>query len=101
MWEGVTLYLSESDVRKTLKEIKEHTVSGSILLADFYANRLTSLKGVKATNEQFNFSFDFSVDRENVLKTFLESENLTLSAFRFIGHKTKKGAFAVVTKVIV
>jgi len=33
----VTIYLSEKEVRNTLKEIKEHTASGSIVVADFYA----------------------------------------------------------------
>lgn len=100
LWEGVTLYLSEKDVRRTLQEIKEHSASGSILVVDFYAKRLVSLKGVKATNELFNFALDFSNDKENVLKAFLESEKLTLGDFKFMGHKTDKGAFGVVAEVI-
>jgi methyltransferase (TIGR00027 family) len=100
LWEGVTLYLSENDVRKTLKEIKEHTAAGSILLADFYSKRLTDLKGVKATKEDFNFGFDFSADKEKVLKEFIESEDLNLVDFKFIGHKTKKGAIGVVAEIV-
>jgi len=101
LWEGVTSYLSESDVRKTLKEIKEHAASGSILVADFYAQRMLALKGLKATNELFNFGLDFSSDSENVLKSFLVSENVKLGDFYFMGHKTKKGAYGVVAEIIV
>lgn len=101
LWEGVTSYLSESDVRKTLKEIKEHTVAGSILVADLYAQRMLALKGLKATNELFNFGLDFSSDNENVLKSFLVSENVKLGDFYFMGHKTKKGAYGVVAEIIV
>jgi methyltransferase (TIGR00027 family) len=104
LWEGVTPYLSEIDARKTLKEIKAHAALGSILLADLYAKRLfAALKGVKATNEGFDFGLDFSAsaNNENVLKAFLESESLNLGDFHLMGYKTKKGAFGVVAEIIV
>jgi methyltransferase (TIGR00027 family) len=101
LWEGVTLYLSEEDARKTIKELKEHAASGSILIADLCSKRLLALQGVKATNEKFNFGLDFSVNPEKVLKTFIESEKVNLGAFYFIGHKTKKGAYMVVAEIIV
>jgi methyltransferase (TIGR00027 family) len=100
LWEGVTIYLSENDVRKTIKEIKEHAASGSILIVDFYSKRITAMQGVKATNENFGLGLDFSKNHENVLKTFIESENVNLGDFYFIGHKTKKGAYGVVTEII-
>jgi len=34
LWEGVTLYLSEQDVRNTIREIKEHAAAGSVLAID-------------------------------------------------------------------
>ena len=100
LWEGVTLYLSENDVRKTIKEIKAHAASGSILIADWCSKRLTALQGVKATNEDFNFGLDFSVNPEKVLKTFIESEKVNLGDYYFIGHKTKKGAVMAVAEVV-
>ena len=100
LWEGVTLYLSEEDVRKTIKEIKEHAASGSILIADLCSKRLLALEGIKATNEKFNFGLDFSVNPEKVLKTFIESEKVNLGEFYFVGHKTKKGAFLVVVEIV-
>jgi methyltransferase (TIGR00027 family) len=101
LWEGVTLYLSERDVRKTIKEIKEHAASGSILIADLCSKRLTTLQGVKATNEKFNFGLDFSANPEQVLKTFIKSEKVNLGDFYFIGHKTKKGAYMAVAEIII
>jgi len=99
LWEGVTIYLSESDIRNTIKEIQGHSAKGSVLLADFYAERLTALRGVKATNENFGFGLDFFVDRENVLRAFLKSANVDLGDHYFIGHKTPKGAYGVVAEI--
>lgn len=101
LWEGVTPYLLESDIRKTLKEIKSHAVSGSILFADFYDKRLFYFKGVTATNEGFMFGLDFSADGKRTLGKFLESEGLKLGEFHFMGQKTKKGAFGVVAEIII
>ncbi len=83
-----------------VQEIKEHAAPGSILIMDIYSKRLLALKGVKATNEGFNFALDFSGDKENMLKAFVESENLSLGEFYFMGHKTKKGTLGVVTEII-
>jgi|WetSurMetagenome_2_1015567.scaffolds.fasta_scaffold145564_2 methyltransferase (TIGR00027 family) len=101
LWEGVTAYLSENEVRKTIKEIQGHCALGSVLAVDFYASRIASKKSVKTTNEMFYFTMDFSHNAEHVLKTFLESENLTLGDFYFMGHKASdKGAIGVVTEII-
>jgi methyltransferase (TIGR00027 family) len=101
LWEGVTAYLSENEVRKTIKEIRGHCATGSVLSVDFYAERIASKKSVKATNEMLNFTMDFSADAERVLKTFVESENLTLGDYYFMGHKAgDKGAIGVVTEII-
>ncbi|HEY0262620.1 MAG TPA: class I SAM-dependent methyltransferase [Chitinophagales bacterium] len=100
LWEGVTLYLEERDVRKTIKEIKEYSAKGSVLATDFYATRFASFKGVKSTNEMFLFLLDFSSNAENVLKSFVESEHLTLGDFYFMGQKASdKGAIGVVTEI--
>jgi len=37
LWEGVTLYLSEGDVRKTLQSIREGAAPGSVVIADIYS----------------------------------------------------------------
>ena len=35
LWEGVTLYLGEDEVRMTLRGVREHAASGSVLVASF------------------------------------------------------------------
>ncbi len=109
LWEGVTLYLSESDVRNTLREIKEHTASGRILAADFYAYRFvtgemypgmkSSMKMLKLTDEEFGFGIDFSANYESTFKTFIESENMQVGDTYFMGYNTKKGTFMVVYEI--
>jgi methyltransferase (TIGR00027 family) len=99
LWEGVTLYLSETDVRKTINEIKTHAAPGSVLITDFYGGRVLALKGVKSTNEWFNFGLDFSADYQSVLKTFLESIPAKLGDFYFMGYKHKKGPMGVVAEI--
>lgn len=111
LWEGVTLYLSEKDVRNTLKEIKQHAASGSIIIADLYATVFvtgemyptmkTQMKSLKITDEEFGFGIDFSSDYENALKTFLESENIKAGDTYFMGYKTKKGTCMVVAEIII
>lgn len=100
LWEGVTIYLSESDVRKTLQEIKSNSAPGSILITDIYGTRLTSMGGVKITNEMFRFGLDFSTNYAEDLKTFIASENLQLGSFYFMGHHAKKGAIGVVVEIL-
>jgi len=110
LWEGVTLYLSEKDVRNTLTEIKEHSAPGSLVVADFYAKSFVtgeyapgmkkSLKSLKITDEEFGFGIDFSADYENALRTFLESENTQIGDTYFMGTKTKKGTYMVVAEII-
>jgi methyltransferase (TIGR00027 family) len=111
LWEGVTLYLSEKDVRNTLKEIKVHAASGSIVVADLYAESFVTgeyapgmkkaMKAQKITDEEFGFGIDFSSDYENALKTFLESENTKVGDTYFMGPKTKKGTYMVVAEIII
>jgi methyltransferase (TIGR00027 family) len=111
LWEGVTLYLSETDVRNTLKEIKEHAAPGSIVAADFYAKSFVtgeytpgmkkSLGILKITDEEFGFGIDFSSDYNEALKSFIESENLKVGDSYFMGNRTKKGTYMVVAKILV
>ena len=109
LWEGVTLYLSEKDVRKTLQEIKSNSGDGSVLVADLYALQFvkgemypgmkSSLKALKITDEELGFGLDFSSNYKVSLNTFLESENTNLGQSYFMGYKTKKGIFMVVAEI--
>ena len=109
LWEGVTLYLAETDVRSTLRAIKEHAAAGSVVVADLYAEQFvqgtmypgmkTSLKALKITDEEFGFGIDYSPDAEGALRTFLESENTSLGDAYLMGRKTKKGTWMVVAEI--
>jgi methyltransferase (TIGR00027 family) len=109
LWEGVTLYLSEKEVRNTLKEMKAHAGSGSIIVADLYAKSFVTgeyapgmkkaIKLPKITDEELGFGIDFSSDDENALKTFLESEDMKGGDTYFMGSKTKKGTYMVVVEI--
>ncbi len=108
LWEGVTLYLSEDDVRRTLRGAREHSAPGSVLVADVYAERFVRLARGKAvrktldyTAEGFAFGLDMGADWERTLRGFLESEGLTPGETYFMGRTNAKGPFAVVAEVIV
>ena len=109
LWEGVTLYLAEKDVRKTIQEVKAYTGSGSTLVCDLYAKKFveggyapgmkSSQKMLKMTNEAFGFGLDFSADYQAVLNTFLASVDTNAGDTCFMGHNTQKGPYMVVTEV--
>ena len=106
LWEGVTLYLGEEDVRRTLRDMKNHSAPGSVIVADFYSTRMIAIGKKKAvkrtlefTDEGFGFGIGFERDHENRLKSFIESEGLTLDSTSFMGTISKKGPFMVVTEI--
>ena len=45
LWEGVTLYLGEDELRKTLRGVREHAASGSVLA--FLTSKCAWSGGVK------------------------------------------------------
>lgn len=103
LWEGVTLYLSEADVRATLAAIKAHAPPGSVVLLDFYGNRMLELarkgamaKSLEATGEAIAFGFDFQANADGVLSDFAASTGYHLGPHYFLGSAHKKGAYMVV-----
>jgi len=109
LWEGVTLYLGEDSVRKTLRKVKANAAEGSIIVADMYAKSFVSgnyAPGLKATlpvldmtDEQLGFGLDMADDYHQSLEAFATSEELTLGDTYFMGHKTDKGAWMVVAEL--
>ena len=106
LWEGVTLYLSEENVRHTLRELRDRSASGSRLICDFYANRFLKIgknsftqSTLDKTGEAFAFGFDFSSDWEGTLRKFVESEGLQLESAYFMGSESKKGPFMSVAEI--
>lgn len=109
LWEGVTLYLSENDVRKTLSEMKNNSASGSVIAVDFYSKEFVegkvvpggkkSLDLLKITDEEFGFGIDLSTDYENNVSSFVESEGFKVGKTHFMGSKTKKGTWMAVAEL--
>ncbi|MDP1631076.1 MAG: SAM-dependent methyltransferase [Caulobacter sp.] len=108
LWEGVTLYLTEADVRATLAALKANAAPGSVVLLDLYATRFIDTLGkgatgktLQATGEGMGFGLDFSGDAEGVLKAFADSAGLRLDRHYFLGLASRNGAFMVVAELVV
>ena len=106
LWEGVTLYLREADVRATLQKVGSRAAKGSVLLADLYAQRMVSLakkgalkKTLDYTNEGLGFGIDLTKNYEEELSKFVESESLVVGETFFMGSNNEKGPFMVVVEM--
>jgi len=102
--EGVTLYLSADAVRTTLREVVDNSPTGSLFLADIYADRfvhkLGGHKRVKPildyTNEALDFSLNFSSMPEQALATFVTDTGLTVERSTFLGTQSPHGPYGCV-----
>lgn len=106
LWEGVTLYLSESDVRKTLGDIRDNAPTGSVVVADVYAQRLLRIgtgrvRGavLESTGESFVFGLPDGDGFEPGLRSLVDGADLTLGETCLMGHETAKGVFMAVTEI--
>jgi len=106
LWEGVTLYLSEQDVRRTLRDIREHAAAGSRVVADIYASRTIEYasksgnrQALEYTGEAVDFGLPFATDPEGDLERFVTSEGLTVGETAFLGRSTKKGTLLAVAEL--
>lgn len=108
LWEGVTLYLAESDVRDTLRGIVAHSPPGSVVVADIYAERFIRMgsgrlakKSLELTGEGFGFGLPFEGDFEGVLQDFLSTEGVRPGEIFFLGKANKKGPFMAVVECLI
>jgi len=107
LWEGVTLYLSEQDVSKTLSEIKKNAATGSTIIADFYSNTFVKgnlvpgKKSLKITDEELRFGIGFEGNSSKELESLIDEENMQLGQVYFMGSKTKKGTWMAVSEILV
>jgi methyltransferase (TIGR00027 family) len=106
LWEGVTLYLAEEDVRRTMRDIREHSAPGSVVVADLYADRMIQMvskarakKALDYTGEGMDFGLPFSGNFEHTLEHFLQSEDMSRGETYFMGRTHKKGPFGVVVEI--
>lgn len=104
LWEGVTLYLNEANVRATLSAIKTNAAPGSVIVLDFYGNRILDMarkgamaKTLEATGETMDFGFDFVGDSKALLSAFVTPLGFDLGPHYFLGSSHKRGAYMVVT----
>lgn len=106
VWEGVTLYLSEADVRSTIATVKGFTGPDSVLVLDIYSLRLVTTLGKRAkkildaTGEGLGFGIEFEQNHEANLQHFAQSQDVDLGQRRFMGTAAKKGPFMVVAEML-
>ena len=106
LWEGVTLYLSGTEVRRTMQEVRHNSAKGSILLADVYANRMVDMgktsvgnKLLEYAGEGFGFGLSFESGWEALLAAFVESESMSVGETFFLGSNADKGPFVAVVEM--
>lgn len=108
LWEGVSLYLSAEQVAATLAMVKQRAQSGSVLVADLYADRLVRTLGkanlnervLEMTSETLDFSLPFATNWQQVLADFVTSQSLQQGETHFLGASNKAGPYAVVVEMI-
>ena len=109
--EGVTLYLEPETLSSVIKEIKENSSPGSIMVADFYSQSIIDFdyspwfkkgggKMLELTDESLRFGLDFRKDHQRNLNLFMTQEGLDMVQAEFMGHNKypDKGPYAVVVK---
>ena len=106
LWEGVTLYLPEAEVRRTMRSVSSHACKNSILLADIYANRMLNIaksnvgkQVMDYTSEGFGFGLDLTTSWKDVLSEFVESESLSLGEATYMGSDSDSGPFMAVVEM--
>lgn len=118
LWEGVTLYLDEQSILKTLEEIKtlcEDAPSGTCtLLTGMYSTQVIDFtyerslnktrKILEMTGESFKWGLPFESPEqwESVLKDFVNGvDGFTLGKYVGMGTNNPKGPYLVCTEMIV
>lgn len=105
LWEGVTLYLTEAQVRDTMAAVRAQMAPTSVLIADFYAKR-TLEWGAKATagymeasGEGLRFGLDLSADPEARLQSFLRENRLRLARCTLLGRAHRLGPVLAIAEL--
>lgn len=109
LMEGVTLYLPESEVHRTLSEIRTTSPSGSAIVLDLYATRFTDGLGkqmgmrqiMEAINEPVHFGLDFKAGWQETVEGFAEQDGFTTGELYFMGQASKNGPYLCVAELVV
>jgi methyltransferase (TIGR00027 family) len=113
LWEGVTLYLDEEIVKKTLKDILGLSASGSHIAFDFYSKAFVSFEGsallriagkqmLKAAGEPLKYGIDTKTDAQHNVETLLHETGYALESLTLLGKNTaKNNPFAGIVEAVV
>ena len=96
LWEGVTLYLDEADVKRTLKDVVEISPAGSGIAVDFYSKQFVNFdtsflmktygkQMLKASGEPFKYGIDTESDPREQVTALLREAGLTLVSLDLLG----------------
>lgn len=107
LWEGVTLYITEDDIRATLSAVKQHAPTGSVLILDLYSPKMIRGKAtnnffrrlLSITNEEFQYRIDFGDDARATITNFAESNGWTVGKSYIFGEKTDMGPWMSVVEL--
>ncbi len=97
LWQSVSLYLESDIVKKTLSEMADLCVDGSIIAQDFYSKTFAEGKYskeakkfmsiIKKMGEPSKFGIDMSKDPKKSVKSFLKKSGLKMTEFNQFGKK--------------
>ena len=95
LWEGVTLYLEEAEVRGTLKRVSEVGGPGSVLALDLYSRSFVEMAKKRGgiykntTGETFGFGLDFATDARGDVEALLNDAKLQVRRIQMCGDKVE------------
>ena len=100
LWEGVTLYLTEDVVRKTISEIGKIASKDSVFAFDLYGTsfvkKYDTMKAKKVMTEHVVFGINLREENFEALEDLIKDTGFIITEYRYIGKETsKKGYFSV------
>jgi methyltransferase (TIGR00027 family) len=97
LWQSVSLYLEADLVKKTLVEMADLCVDGSVVAQDFYSKTYSSgeysfiakrnMRLIESMGEPAKFGIDMSDDPETAVESFLKNCGLKMTGFIQFGEK--------------
>lgn len=103
LWEGVSLYLNAEIVHATLNSIRQISAPGSVVIADFYGERMLNLANKTAmkhtlsmTDEQIGFGLDLKTGPGDTLAALAVATGYKLGRYHLMGTAHRKGAFMAI-----
>ena len=95
----MALYLSEGEVRTTIRKIRSKAAAGSVVLADIYVDRMfkrfksgSGTEALKYTDEKIKFDLNLSTNYEEEVAKFIRNETLSVGEVFFVGWKDARGS---------